>query len=195
MSIPRLELIEALILARLITSVKEALKSVISIDQVHCWTDSITVFYWLQADKEYKQFLQNRVDEILRLTEAKNWRHCPGIENPADIGSRGRLASELVNNKMWWEGPNWLRESPEHYPKAQASDEPADLPDECTKEVRARQQTRENHTHGTVLVNAAQETATHRSAKLLEVIDCARYSTCTKLFRVTALVLKFVTPT
>ena len=192
MSIPRLELIAALILARLITSVKEALKSVISIDQVHCWTDSITVFYWLQADKEYKQFVQNRVDEILRLTEAKNWRHCPGIENPADIGSRGRLASELVNNKMWWEGPNWLRESPEHYPKAQASDEPADLPDECTKEVRARQQTRENHTHGTVLVNAAQETATHRSTKLLEVIDCARYSTCTKLFRVTALVLKFV---
>ena len=81
---------------------------------------------------------------------------------------------------------------PEHYPKAQASDEPADLPDKCTKEVRARQQTRDNHAHGTVLLNAAQETAPHRTTQLLEVIDCEHYSTCIKLFRVTAIVLKFV---
>ena len=73
MSIPRLELIAALILARLIASMKDALKSLISIDQVHCCTDRITVFYWIQADKEYKQFVQNRVDEILRLTEVRNW--------------------------------------------------------------------------------------------------------------------------
>ena len=93
---------------------------------------------------------------------------------------------------MWWEGPSWLRQSPENNLKAQASDEPADLQDESTKEVRAREQTRENPIHGTVLVNVTQETEPHRSTKLLAVIDCERYSTCIKPFRETVLVLNFV---
>ena len=96
MTIPRLELLAALILARLVSAVREALTQMIHIEEVFCWTDSITVFHWIQSDKEFKQFVQNRIDEIHKLTDVKSWRHCPGIENPADIGSRGCLASELV---------------------------------------------------------------------------------------------------
>ena len=69
MTIPRLELLAALILARLISAVREALTQVIHIEEVPCWTDSITVFHWIQSDKEFKQFVQNRIEEIHKLTE------------------------------------------------------------------------------------------------------------------------------
>ena len=115
MSIPRLELLAALILARLISSVREALDKVLNITEVSCWTDSITVFYWIRSSKEFKQFVQNRIDEIRKLTDRKGWRHCPGIENPADIGSRECLASELVDDSLWWEDPAWLTGPPKNY--------------------------------------------------------------------------------
>ena len=65
MTTPRLELLAALILARLISTVRD----VIDIKEIFCWTDSITVFYWIQANKEYKQFVQNRIEEIHKLTD------------------------------------------------------------------------------------------------------------------------------
>lgn len=45
MSIPRLELLVALIVARLFSSVQEALEKVLSIKETFCWTDSTTAFY------------------------------------------------------------------------------------------------------------------------------------------------------
>ena len=109
MSIPRLELLAALISARLLSAVKEALQPVICINGVYCWTDSKCVLYWIKADKEYEQFVYNRRKEIVELTSLDSWRHCPGTENPADLGSRGCFASEIVNNSLWWDGPSWLR--------------------------------------------------------------------------------------
>ena len=100
LSIPRLELLAVLILARFISSVQEALAQVLNIREVCCWTDSITVFYWIRSNKEYKQFVQNRIDEIHKLIDVKSWRHCPGVQNPADVGSRGCLASELIEKSL-----------------------------------------------------------------------------------------------
>ena len=88
-SIPRLELLSGVILARLVSSVKDALASQITIDKTHLWLDSNTAICWIKGSKEWKQFVQNRVNEILSLTEESMWNHCPGVENPADIGSRG----------------------------------------------------------------------------------------------------------
>ncbi|XP_067039040.1 uncharacterized protein [Acropora muricata] len=84
--IPRLELLSGVILARLASSVKEALQSQIQIDKTYLWLDSKTTIYWIKGSKEWKQFVQNRVTEILTLTEESMWNHCPGTENPADIG-------------------------------------------------------------------------------------------------------------
>ena len=84
--IPRLELLSGVILARLASSVKEALQSQIQIDKTYLWLDSKTAIYWIKGSKEWKQFVQNRVTEILTLTEESMWNHCPGTENPVDIG-------------------------------------------------------------------------------------------------------------
>jgi len=39
-----------------------------------------------------------------------------GIENPADIESRGVTAMQLRDSALWWEGPKWLREGKEAWP-------------------------------------------------------------------------------
>ena len=83
-SIPRLELLPALLLARLIDNVERALKSVLTLGPSTCWTDSKVSLYWItQLDKEWKQFIQNRVKEIRKLTPISSWKHCPGHINPA----------------------------------------------------------------------------------------------------------------
>ena len=38
------------------------------------------------------------------------------MENPADIPSRSCRVGELVQNQLWWEGPQFLKSSPEGWP-------------------------------------------------------------------------------
>ena len=66
-SIPRLELFSGVILARLASSVKEALQSQVQIDKTYLWLDSKTAIYWIKGSKEWKQFVQNSVTEILTI--------------------------------------------------------------------------------------------------------------------------------
>ena len=71
-------------------SFKEALTSEMKISKLVCWTDSKVAWYWItQSAKEWKQFVQHRVDEIKKLVPAECWKHCPGTDNPADLPFRG----------------------------------------------------------------------------------------------------------
>ena len=77
-SVPRLELLSALTLARLITAVNNALQPVVVIHSVYCWLDSLTAIYWIvQEQKEWKPFVQNRVSKIRTLVNSQFWFHCP----------------------------------------------------------------------------------------------------------------------
>ncbi|XP_062714088.1 uncharacterized protein LOC134290881 [Aedes albopictus] len=57
-----------------------------------------------------------RVSKIQHATQNCGWNHIAGLQNPADVISRGCLASELVHNKLWWGGPEWLRKEKEYWP-------------------------------------------------------------------------------
>lgn len=73
---PRLELMGALIGARLAHSLTKNLK--MKGLPVHLWTESMIVFYWIRSSaNRWKQFIANRVSEIQGPTEPINWRHCP----------------------------------------------------------------------------------------------------------------------
>ena len=89
LSIPRLELLSARILAVLMNTVYNALKTQIKIDCIRYWLDSMTALYWIFNNGEWKQWVQYRVSEILKLTNKENWGHVEGTNNPADIGSEG----------------------------------------------------------------------------------------------------------
>ena len=63
-SIPRLELLGATILVRLVNSVKHALPSTKEIETVY-WTDLLTTLFWIKNNKVWKQYVRHRVEEIL----------------------------------------------------------------------------------------------------------------------------------
>lgn len=67
-TIPRLELLSALLLARLISTIMNTLEPKIELDKPMCYTDSQVALCWIKGvDKEWKQFVQNRVIEIQKL--------------------------------------------------------------------------------------------------------------------------------
>ena len=106
MTIPRLELLSAVLLSKLITNIHSALKSELSLDEAVCFTDSKVSLYWMQGvNHEWKQFIENRVNMIRRLVHPRQWKHFPGKENPADIPSRGVSVTTL---SIWLKGPEWL---------------------------------------------------------------------------------------
>ena len=72
-SLPQLELLGALTGARLIKCVHEALTSVLHINEIVCWSDSLVTLYWIKGfDKDYKQFIENHVSEIRELQKCSN---------------------------------------------------------------------------------------------------------------------------
>ncbi|KRX12531.1 hypothetical protein T07_13305 [Trichinella nelsoni] len=44
-------------------------------------------------------------------------RHCPTADNPADKHSRGCALDTLCEAKLWWNGPAWLKEPIEQWPR------------------------------------------------------------------------------
>ena len=67
-----------------------------------------------------KQFVQNRVEEI--LTRREQWFHCKDTENPADLGTCGMLPSQLEENSLWFHEPSWLCEGPKNWPLKELSE-------------------------------------------------------------------------
>ena len=175
LSIPRLELMSARILAQLMHTVKNALQSQLKLDGVRFWLDRKTALSWIQNKGEWKQFVRHRVNEILRLTAKEDWAYCPTEENPADLGSRGVLASQLKENQLWWCGPSWLTEQPKDWPV-------------MTESFRTPESLTEEKKSSTVLLTGEETTMTG----IAEVIDVNNYSTLQRLVRVTAWIRRFI---
>ena len=181
MTIPRLELLSALLLSKLVSSVQEALQPEVALDDPVCYTDSRVALYWIRGCRqEWKQFVENRVTSIRALVPPQCWVHCPGKENPADIPSRGMTPSELVRNHLWLKGPDWLHALHAYGPVDESEDVDAEVPEECLQEMKTKKAA---HT-----LVVAQEC----SPNIGQLLSCGNFSSLYRLLRVTALVLKFV---
>jgi hypothetical protein len=115
-TLPRLELCGALLLSKLIASLRQSLN--LPIAKTCCWTDSQIVLSWLAAEPAtWKTFVANRVSEIQVLTKNCVWSYVNTKDNPADIISRGCSPRELIDSPLWWHGPSWLSNEAQHWPK------------------------------------------------------------------------------
>ena len=172
LSIPRLELMSVRILAQLMNTVCNALQSQVKVDGMRFWMDSKTALSWIQNKGEWKQFVQHRVDEILRLTNKEEWAYCSTLENPADLGSRGVLASQLKEGELWWRGPRWLTGQKEDWP---VMNEDFQTPETTSEEKKST---------SVMLVETKEETTA--------VVNVNDYSKLQRLVCVTAWVRRFV---
>ncbi|UYV84640.1 hypothetical protein LAZ67_X002934, partial [Cordylochernes scorpioides] len=106
LTILRLELMSCFIGSRLI---KQIISESIAIPEpnIWFWTDSSTALRWIQNEKPWATFVRNRVTEICSISKKENWHHVSGVNNPADLPSRGSSVKKLIEHK-WCEGPSFL---------------------------------------------------------------------------------------
>ncbi|GBL95711.1 hypothetical protein AVEN_665-1 [Araneus ventricosus] len=108
-TIPRLELCAAVLLAKLAQKTITSMK--ISFHSTVLWTDSTIVLAWIQKDPSVlKPFVRNRVSAIQNLTEVSAWQHVLSKENLADIISRGIDPEKIQDCNLWWFGPSFLQD-------------------------------------------------------------------------------------
>uniref|UniRef100_A0A914UQF9 Peptidase aspartic putative domain-containing protein n=1 Tax=Plectus sambesii TaxID=2011161 RepID=A0A914UQF9_9BILA len=128
MTIPRLELMAAVIGSRMTKFIVEQIQK--PVQEITLWSDSKCVLGWIHSKSGMlPKFVANRVHEIHNL-KMTNFRYVPTKENPADLGSRGCTADELKDNHLWWTGPPWLTEDQQKWPPS-----PIITPDELEEEV------------------------------------------------------------
>lgn len=117
-SLPRLELCAALLLARLASRIVPKLK--LNIAKKYFWSDSKIVLSWIASPStKWKTFVAHRIGEIQDLSNITDWAYVKSSENPADIISRGCDAEQISSINLWWNGPEWLKNNIEEWPIAE----------------------------------------------------------------------------
>ena len=110
--IPRLELLAAQLLAKVLSYVSKMYD--MPADEIFAWTDSEIVL--CQPPAAWKTFVSHRVTEIQQAVSSNKWHHVRSQDNPADLISRGVQPKALANSALWWDRPDWLRQQPEKWP-------------------------------------------------------------------------------
>lgn len=165
-TIPRLELCSSLLLAQLYHKVVECLQ--IKFDRVVLWSDSEVTLYRIKSDpSKYPTFVANRISKIQDLTSPDCWDHVPTSLNPADLVSRGMLASQLQTCDLWWKGPTFLSTHPDEWPSSKFDSKSIKDPEQSLVTLQASQVPSQN-------------------------IFVERYSNFNKIMRIAALCMRFI---
>ncbi|XP_062542388.1 uncharacterized protein LOC134210352 [Armigeres subalbatus] len=172
LTIPKLELCAALLGCQVIDQIRNITKFSGS---TTFWSDSSIVLHWIQSPPTvWKVFVSNRIAEINKLTHNDNWRHVPSKLNPADRISRGVLPTQILEDSLWWHGPDYLVQDLEYWPE------------DIVTLTRAEQESRDIEARQTISFTVMQtdHSIIHRYSdlgKLLRVVSyCFRFCNNTR---------------
>ena len=70
-TIPRLELLSCALLTKLLQSVLKGIS--LNTASIYYWSDSMIALHWIKNNKEWKIWVQNRVDIIKKVVTPDNW--------------------------------------------------------------------------------------------------------------------------
>ncbi|XP_055622523.1 uncharacterized protein LOC129766091 [Toxorhynchites rutilus septentrionalis] len=169
-TIPRLELCGAKLAAEIYIKGVESLNNTF---ETFFWTDSKTVLQWLkQPPNTWNTFVAHRVAFIQHSTQNCQWRHVPGVCNPADQLSRGLTAQQLIEDFVWWNGPDWLHKAKDLWPN------PMDISFESNQY--------ENERRKTVVATVASQISPFNSWYF------GRFSEYSALIRITAILQRYL---
>ena len=173
LTLPQLELMAALVATRLGKFVTDSLGNLYNNISVHLWSDSQIVLHWIHSEKKLKQFVAHRIQEITQTFPTTLWNYCPTKDNPADLLTRG-TASAALSTPLWTNGPSWLSDE-SRWPQWNPT-------------LTLHLQTDDVNTDRLTPMDPTEPlTGIHK------IIDISKYSTLTKLLRVTSYVLRIIT--
>ena len=175
-SVPKNELTALHMVAELIFQSTALLK--VPEENIFLWSDSKTALLWLRMDPgKLLLFCHNYVTKILKKVPIDRIRWVPGHLNPADLATRPRTIAELQQQiDLWREGPEFIRKEQDEWPA---------LPElECTEDVlkEVKKEYRVLALLNYSFMNNMDENP----------LKTDRYSSYSKLLRVTAYVCKYI---
>ena len=86
----------------------KGLKEELKFDKIYYWTDWKIIILWIKSvEKENNVFVENRVQEIRKLIDIKEWFYVVTLNNPADMITRQNFENTAKEN-VWWHGPSFL---------------------------------------------------------------------------------------
>lgn len=168
-SLPRLELCGAVLLAKLVRKVMRALS--INTIEIHGLTDSQIARAWISKHPSiWKTFVANRVSEIQSTIPSATWHHVPSEFNPADV-SRGIYPQQLLTEDQWWHGPKFLSRPANEWPQQSS-----------VKDIHDEQRVQVMHTQ--ISDNDVIDELLHNVSKFQRAIRtiayCLRWKRCAK---------------
>lgn len=131
LSIARLELCGAVLMSKLMRTVLNNYSKIHPVN-VYAFVDSMVSLYWIKSSPHrWQTFVANRVVQITDNISADQFYHVSGVENPADILSRGITPHKLINHPLWLHGPPWASLDPSQWPLRSLGDlSISDIPEE-----------------------------------------------------------------
>ena len=114
-TIPRWELLALLISAQMANFVTKDIDELKN-KKMYLWVDNTAVLEWCAADELKDNFVIRRVTDIRKLVPNAELRYINTKSNPADIITRNITGKQLLENELWWKGPEWLKEK-ENWPE------------------------------------------------------------------------------
>ncbi|XP_058817455.1 uncharacterized protein LOC131680761 [Topomyia yanbarensis] len=115
-SIPRLELMAAVLGARAMHSIQSSHS--FPIQRRFLWTDSSTVLSWIRSEQNnYKQFTAFRIGEIVELTSVSDWRWVKTKFNIADVLTKWGKGPPLQSEGPWFQGSELMYQLEQDWPR------------------------------------------------------------------------------
>lgn len=108
LTLPKLELMAAVIGTRLYKFIIASLPPQCSDIPIFLWSDSQIVLYWILNQRKLKPFVASQIQEINNSVPTSSWRYCPTQDNPADLLTRGITYKAFAQCKLWEYGPSWI---------------------------------------------------------------------------------------
>ena len=128
-TIPRLELLAAVMGVRVAKLIKKELP--LEFAEISLWSDSMCVLGWIRnREKQQPAFVEHRLEEI-RADSMLTFRYVRTDSNPVDLPSRGTDAADLVDNQLWWHGPQWLAQPSTAWPEEPKSESSSSPQPDC----------------------------------------------------------------
>ena len=182
LTLPKLELMAALVATRLIKFVVNSLDGLYHYIPVHLWSDSQIVLHWIDSQKKPKlQFVLHCVQEITQTFPDTRWNYYPSGDNPVDLLTRG-TDSKVFENSLWMQGPHWL------------TDKSKWLQWKQTKVLHLQTETTADTDESMSAEGAPQTSSTGKVPQtgIHNILQIFNHSSLSKLLRVTAFLLRFI---